>query len=90
VIVLFLAIFILSIVAEILFWTYWHHFLAEQLGLVTGVVGIFFLTGTLLFIYLKAHGSNHKAYDILWSTIFVVAVILLIAAFLTLAEILLH
>jgi hypothetical protein len=90
VIVLFLAILILSVVAEVLFWNYWHDFLHEQISLVTGVVGIFVLTGTLLFIYLKAHGSNHRAYDILWSIIFVVITIALITAFLTVAEMLLH
>jgi hypothetical protein len=90
VIVLFVAIIILSIVAEILFWNYWHRFLAEQVFLVTGVVGILGLAGTLLFIYLKRHEANHRAYDILWGTIFVVVVISLITAFLALAEILLH
>ena|GEM_PF-3048058 len=90
VIVLFVAIIILSIVAEILFWNYWHHFLAEQLALVTGVIGIVVLTGALSFIYLKLHGSSHRAYDILWGTILVVVAISVIAAFLTLVEILLH
>jgi hypothetical protein len=90
VIVLFPVIIIISIVAEILFWNYWHDFLSEQLALVTGVVGIFFLAGTSVFIYLKWHGYNHRAYDILWSTMFVVITIALITAFLTLAEILLH
>jgi hypothetical protein len=90
VIALFVVIILLSILAEILFWHYWHHFLAEQLALVTGVIGCLVLTGAVLFIYSKLHGSNHRAYDLLWGTIFAVAVISVIAALLMLVESLLH
>jgi hypothetical protein len=90
VIALFVAIILLSILAEILFWHYWHHFLAEQLALVTGVIGCLILTGAALFIYFKLRGSNHRAYDMLWGTIFAVAVIAAIASLLMLVESLLH
>jgi hypothetical protein len=90
VIALFVAIILLSILVEFLFWTYAHGWLLEQLGLVTGVMGLLVLTSAVLFIPLKLYGSNHRAYEILWGTGFAIAVIAAMATVFTLAEILLH
>jgi hypothetical protein len=90
VIALFVAIILFSILVEFLFWTYAHGWLLEQLGLVTGVMGLLVLTSALLFIPLKLYGSNHRAYEILWGTAFAIAVIAIMAILFTLAEILLH
>ena len=90
VIALFAAIILLSILVEFLFWTYAHGWLLEQLGLVTGVMGLLVLTSALLFIPLKLYGSNHRAYEILWGTAFAIAVIAVMATLFTLVEMLLH
>ena len=87
---IFLALIALSILAEILFWNYWHHFLAEQLALITGVNCILVLTGALLFIYFKSYKSDDDARDILWGTIFALVAILVVTALLSVVEILLH
>jgi hypothetical protein len=90
VIALFVAVILVSILVEFLFWTYAHGWLLEQLVLVSGIMGLLVLTSALLFIPLKLYGSNHRAYEILWGTAFAIAVIAVMATLFTLVEILLH